>query len=153
MTEQMPKPGAVHFRPCNSEQIRSRAEKDIRAELKGSTSIASWASFATIGWMPFVGFVAFFFGTLGIVLGVILWLVCIGLFFFGAGASLWGVVGVLDSAKVAGASHKWRNMCEGDCPICRTMLLISPPEVICKIRCPQCKVLLDYENGYVSACN
>lgn len=43
MTEQMPKPGAVHFRPCNSEQIRSRAEKDIRAELKGSTSIASWA--------------------------------------------------------------------------------------------------------------
>jgi len=37
MTEQIPKPGAVHFRPCNSEQIRSRAEKDVRTELKGFT--------------------------------------------------------------------------------------------------------------------
>ena len=37
MTEQIPKPGAVHFRPCNSAQIRSRAEKDVRTELKAST--------------------------------------------------------------------------------------------------------------------
>ena len=145
-----PKLGAVAFVRCSAQQIKARAEQDIRKELKEATGGMSFAACVSIGWLPLFGTIAFFFGPFGIVAGALLWALSVGFVLFGSGAYLWGHVGALDPGKVAGASYRWRNMCEGKCPICRNSLLVSPPEDVAKFRCPKCRTLLDFNNGFVS---
>lgn len=143
------KPG-VQFKPCTAEQIKRRAESGVRKDLKENTGIASLSSFSAIGWMPVVGVVACFFGPVGIIVGIILILLSVAAFVFGIGAGLWGYVGTLDAQKVAGEMHRWRNMCEGKCPVCKTDVSISPSKEVTQFRCPKCRVGLDFDRGFVS---
>jgi hypothetical protein len=140
----------VAFRALSPEAIRKQAEKSLRKNLKSEGNTLSFAALSSVGWMPCLGCLALLIPGVGIFVCVALWVLSGLLWLLSGGAFIYGWVRPVDEHQLAGLCYKWRNMCEGNCPICKAHIYIMPDTDPQNATCPMCSGPLLYSQGHIA---
>jgi serine/threonine protein kinase len=127
------------FRQSSIHEIRSRAELHVQ---KDKIVTPPNDPLKTIGFGLWIGIMCFNIPNIGIVLGLLCWIIA-------AVIAFWQPQD-FNEQQVSELCIRWQGMIEGNCPICQKHIWYVIPNDKCTFTCPLCQRALLYDYGTVT---
>jgi hypothetical protein len=138
------------FKPCPQSYIDNEAAATVKKPERKEGFYNSVLLFMLAFAMFVMGFVLLLIPVIGWILGPILIIGAMLLAFFCWVPGAFGFLKPANQRRLAGTKHHYRNMMQGNCPICDSLINIMPTKDTGTLNCPSCKQLLQFHGTTVT---